>query len=909
MKKFTKALIVALLGITTVGCNNTPDTSSSSSVTVTDPLVAAIESRIVLTQDKQEVSDDFEVPNLVKITYEGTSISVNITWTADKENVTFEELDGKTWARLTRPEKGEEAVTVNLTASFDHEGKKGTKAFRVIVTPKQGSEDLWGVEPTGTVMSWSEFRAAEVNSPITVQGTVLAWTYDSSYSNGNVFLQDENGGYYAYRLKAAKSDYENYLAVGNEVILEGKKSVYEGLHQLNQDTVTSIKVVNRVEKGTPASQARPAPKDVTEAARKAELEPLQSTWATVLGTYVNKDGYHYIQVGANEYQLYNDSKYNNETLDAVKETMATFVDGDAIRLTGIVGMYKNPQFYPYEIAKSDETIVVTNEEKAIIALNAASEGFADVYDAETEVELYTSTDADVSVSYSLNSDADATIYALNTETNKLTITPTETETTATLTVTVTCGDVTKTNEITLKACAKIEIISLEKAIELANTAGDDYSTEKYYVKGTITNIASEKYGNMTISDGTTELYIYGLYSKDGSTLYESMETKPVVGDEVVLYGVLGTYTKTDKTTGDVISVTPQMKDAWLHSHVAITSLTNAIELANTAGDAYSTEKYYVKGTITNIADTKYGNMTISDGTTELYIYGLYSNDGSTRYDKMETKPAVGDEVVLYGILGTYTKTDKDTGDVISVTPQMKNAWLYSHKSVVAEGTNTSVGEALKAAEGETVTFEGKVTEIYYAWSTEYNNMSFYVTDDAGNTILVFRSTTQVTINDIVKVEGTIAMFNEKPQIGEGSTVTILEEGVYVDPTATATAALSFADKANRVSQDTESQVWSQNGITFTNSKGSATSNVADYADPVRCYKNSDIKVEYTSNFSKIVLVTVSGYSFETGDTIPGATVTIDGTTVTIELTTPATSFEVTGLPRQIRFNSIAVYAA
>ena len=797
MKKFTKALIVALLGITTVGCNNTPDTSSSSSVTVTDPLVAAIESRIVLTQDKQEVSDDFEVPNLVKITYEGTSISVNITWTADKENVTFEELDGKTWARLTRPEKGEEAVTVNLTASFDHEGKKGTKAFRVIVTPKQGSEDLWGVEPTGTVMSWSEFRAAEVNSPITVQGTVLAWTYDSSYSNGNVFLQDENGGYYAYRLKAAKSDYENYLAVGNEVILEGKKSVYEGLHQLNQDTVTSIKVVNRVEKGTPASQARPAPKDVTEAARKAELEPLQSTWATVLGTYVNKDGYHYIQVGANEYQLYNDSKYNNETLDAVKETMATFVDGDAIRLTGIVGMYKNPQFYPYEIAKSDETIVVTNEEKAIIALNAASEGFADVYDAETEVELYTSTDADVSVSYSLNSDADATIYALNTETNKLTITPTETETTATLTVTVTCGDVTKTNEITLKACAKIEIISLEKAIELANTAGDDYSTEKYYVKGTITNIASEKYGNMTISDGTTELYIYGLYSKDGSTLYESMETKPVVGDEVVLYGVLGTYTKTDKTTGDVISVTPQMKDAWLHSH----------------------------------------------------------------------------------------------------------------KSVVAEGTNTSVGEALKAAEGETVTFEGKVTEIYYAWSTEYNNMSFYVTDDAGNTILVFRSTTQVTINDIVKVEGTIAMFNEKPQIGEGSTVTILEEGVYVDPTATATAALSFADKANRVSQDTESQVWSQNGITFTNSKGSATSNVADYADPVRCYKNSDIKVEYTSNFSKIVLVTVSGYSFETGDTIPGATVTIDGTTVTIELTTPATSFEVTGLPRQIRFNSIAVYAA
>ena len=37
----------------------------------------------------KEVVDDFEVPSVVKFNYEGTNIEVNITWTADKANVTF----------------------------------------------------------------------------------------------------------------------------------------------------------------------------------------------------------------------------------------------------------------------------------------------------------------------------------------------------------------------------------------------------------------------------------------------------------------------------------------------------------------------------------------------------------------------------------------------------------------------------------------------------------------------------------------------------------------------------------------------------------------------------------------------------------------------------------------------------
>ena len=849
MKKLTRTMLVALLGMTVVGCGETStstsspvapstpvsspissesSTTSSSSVTsnpsssltpsvstsTTDPVQEAIDAisrRIVLVKDKQEVVDDFEVPS--KVIYEGNEYV--ITWTADNAAVTFETVDGVTWARLDRPAKGEEPITVKLTASFTYEGVEATKGFRVIVMPEEGTDDVWGVEPTGTVMSWSDFRSAEKGTVCTIQGRVIAWTYDSSYSNGNVFLQDENGGYYSYRLKASEADYNKYLTVGNEVILEGKKDVYSGLHQLGQDTVTGIKVVS-----TEFAGQKPAAKDVTEAARNGELEPLQSTWVTALGTYtVGDDGYKYIQIGANKYQLYSDKKYNGETLTEVNEAMATFAEGDTIRVTGIVGMYTNPQFYPYAIAKSDEKIEVSNEERALIALAAAQDGFKDLYDEVEEVALYASEDSEISVSYALNADADTTVFALNNETNKLTITPSEEEKTATLTITVTCGDVTKTADVTLVACSKIEVISIAEALRIAAEAGDDYSTEKYYVKGTITEVYNTTYGNMYITDGTDTMTIYGTYSKDGNTRYDAMESKPVAGDEVVLYGVLGTYTKNDVST-------PQMKNGWIHSFTHTYTTTEAEAMAYEFGDAYSTEKYYVTGTITEVYNTQYGNMKITDGTTEFTVYGTYSADGKTRYDALETKPVAGDTVTVYGILGTYKNAN--TGDV---TPQMKNGWIVAHTPNATEPEEpttvvTTIAEALVAADGTQVSLEGKVTAVE-GWNTQYSNMNFTLTDDAGDSIYVFRSTTQVTMNDIVKVEGTIGHYNDNPQIAQGSTVTILEEGVYEEPANMSTYTFSDYEAGTQYAEGEAHEL--DENVTITTTQCHFTSQLRIYS--------------------------------------------------------------------------------
>lgn len=87
---------------------------------------------------------------------------------------------------------------------------------------------------------------------------------------------------------------------------------------------------------------------------------------------------------------------------------------------------------------------------------------------------------------------------------------------------------------------------------------------------------------------------------------------------------------------------------------------------------YTSDKFYVEGTVKSIDMDKndptkysaYGNMYIEDaeGNT-LYVYGVYGSQGKARFDSLKTKPAVGDTVKFYGVIGQYNGT-----------AQMKNGW-------------------------------------------------------------------------------------------------------------------------------------------------------------------------------------------------------------------------------------------
>ena len=141
-------------------------------------------------------------------------------------------------------------------------------------------------------------------------------------------------------------------------------------------------------------------------------------------------------------------------------------------------------------------------------------------------------------------------------------------------------------------------------------------------------------------------------------------------------------------------------------------------------------------------------------------------------------------------------------------------------------------------------------------------------------------------------------------------VCLILTSIMVVSAAEASATISFSSKSNRTVYTTTQQVWVQNGITVTNNKSTSTSNIADYYNPARFYKGSELIIAYTSAMTKIeVTANSTSYanSLKTSLSSTAATVTVNGSVVTIVPTTPATSFKVKLSDGQVRVNSLKVY--
>ena len=121
------------------------------------------------------------------------------------------------------------------------------------------------------------------------------------------------------------------------------------------------------------------------------------------------------------------------------------------------------------------------------------------------------------------------------------------------------------------------------------------------------------------------------------------------------------------------------------------------------------------------------------------------------------------------------------------------------------------------------------------------------------------------------------------------------------------ATLSFANKAQRTSYSTSKQVWEQNGITFTNNKSASTTNVGDYANPVRLYASSNIVVECSlGNITKIVFdCNSSSYATALKNSI-GSTATVSSDKVTVTLDGSNNSFTIAKLTAQVRLDALTV---
>ena len=267
---------------------------------------------------------------------------------------------------------------------------------------------------------------------------------------------------------------------------------------------------------------------------------------------------------------------------------------------------------------------------------------------------------------------------------------------------------TPTEKPTEKPGETYTTITIAEALELC---GEEPSgaptTERYYIRATITEILNPSFGEMNISDETGSIYVYGM--KD----YSTMADKPQAGDEVLIYCTLQNYKgKKEVQNAILIEFTkgegPTNPPVQKPEDGAEITIAQAIEIAKAQGETATTERYIIKGTVVSIDKAQYGAMTITDGKDTIVVYGTYSADGSIGYADMTDKPYKGDSVVLSCTLHAFNGT-----------PEIKNARLISfEKNEVdvdqSQYTEMSVSEARDAAKGTKIKVSGVVARITYA---------------------------------------------------------------------------------------------------------------------------------------------------------------------------------------------------
>ena len=185
-------------------------------------------------------------------------------------------------------------------------------------------------------------------------------------------------------------------------------------------------------------------------------------------------------------------------------------------------------------------------------------GLKSSYQCDTEVELPErgAMYPEVLISWACDNEL------VTIESGKMTFANVTDATEVVLKATVTCGDVSETKDVTITIASALpadgSTLTIPQALEIGKNLVTE-TTQKYYISGTITGFYTNgtTYGNVYIKDAEgNEILIYGLYSEDGSVRYDKMETKPVEGDFIKVYGVLTQY-----------NGTAQFKNAWLKEHV------------------------------------------------------------------------------------------------------------------------------------------------------------------------------------------------------------------------------------------------------------------------------------------------------------------------------------------------------
>jgi hypothetical protein len=240
-------------------------------------------------------------------------------------------------------------VGCGSTASDDTAGADNAADTQQAVADVDTVEDTQQAaveESTGDVMTYAEYIAADVDTPVVVETYVQAkqsWWEDKA----TVYTQDEDGAYFLYDMACSEEDYE-LLTPGTKIKVTGYKSEWSG-------EVEIVDATFEIEDGNYVASAL----DVTDLLGTDELIDHQNEFVSFTGMTVeaaNDNGdaflYKWDGSGSEGDDLYFNVSLNGETYTftvesylcgadtVVYQTVKTLNVGDVIDMEGFLYWYE-----------------------------------------------------------------------------------------------------------------------------------------------------------------------------------------------------------------------------------------------------------------------------------------------------------------------------------------------------------------------------------------------------------------------------------------------------------------------------------------------------------------------------------------------------------------------------------------
>ncbi|MBR4165921.1 MAG: acid shock protein [Lachnospiraceae bacterium] len=214
------------------------------------------------------------------------------------------------------------------------------------------------------VMGHAEFMALEVDQPLVIEGAVQFSAYSEQYGNTSLYLADEEGGYFVYRMPVTAEEAAK-LTPGTKLRVSGFKAEYHGLQEIDGSTA-AYEILD-------GSYLAPAI-DITDRLNALELDWYQAmpvfvknakvveseggaaflyNWNGTGSAGANNDLYFNIEVAGTTYTVTVETDECPEGSDVYTKVTELQV-GDTIELEGFLYWYDNGQVHVHNVTKVDE---------------------------------------------------------------------------------------------------------------------------------------------------------------------------------------------------------------------------------------------------------------------------------------------------------------------------------------------------------------------------------------------------------------------------------------------------------------------------------------------------------------------------------------------------------------------------